>query len=288
MSDELMRQLLLGGATIGLPLILLAAVLIYSVRAQRRVKAQWQQAQAEDPVLAEYTKLEGRIKPGRDWYTVPVLILVMGWTVGIASMNYISEQAGLGMAVGAGVLAFLLAALISFLRGRARRQLAGGTTYQKWGGMRLGLAAFVVIFLANLILVIMSSPRGREWVASGFRLAPDGGQAANANRKAAADVGAGQLPADLPKDVPLYPGATAISLAPSGGVKMLTMQTRDAPAEVAGYYQRELKSNGWKVTATRDKGDKTVVQASKGKRQCTVGIKGAGAQTAISITDTGQ
>jgi hypothetical protein len=59
------------------------------------------------------------------------------------------------------------------------------------------------------------------------------------------------LPADFPKDVPIYPGATVKhAVTPDSGSGMVVIwETPDKVPAVQEYLNRELQAQGWKVAA---------------------------------------
>jgi len=56
----------------------------------------------------------------------------------------------------------------------------------------------------------------------------------------------GGLPANFPKDVPIYPGAKVVAGATSGADAGVTFETSDPPEKVMNLYKEELPRNGWK------------------------------------------
>src|SRR5690349_9105440 len=55
----------------------------------------------------------------------------------------------------------------------------------------------------------------------------------------------GSIPADFPKDVPVYAGAGITSASTAGGMAVAVLTTADAPEKVAAYYKDELEKQGW-------------------------------------------
>ena len=88
-------------------------------------------------------------------------------------------------------------------------------------------------------------------------------------------VSAGQnvaLPADFPKDVPIYKGAT-VKMAGSQGKGMMAMLVISAAqADAAKYYQDELKNQGWEIENSVNTGEVVVLSAKKDQRRCNVSI----------------
>ena len=91
-----------------------------------------------------------------------------------------------------------------------------------------------------------------------------------------------QLPADFPADIPVYPGATVEHVPSTGATVSATLTTPDSLPRVAMYYKEELKKNGWRIDDKRSREDR--VDATKGKRRCTVRLTEAGStRTRITI-----
>ncbi len=92
------------------------------------------------------------------------------------------------------------------------------------------------------------------------------------------EFGAGtKLPANWPKDVPVYPGSTPygnINISGEIGLETVTavLLTNDSVSDVKGYYETELLANGWKIegffTADTDEGMVMTYSAVKGGRMC--------------------
>ncbi len=96
------------------------------------------------------------------------------------------------------------------------------------------------------------------------------------------------LPADWPKDAPVYPGATITysgssnpQAGESGFGAMLT--TKDSAQKVRDYYARELVVQGWKTEATYNADESSVVSATKDTRAFTVVTAEADGATTITL-----
>jgi hypothetical protein len=100
----------------------------------------------------------------------------------------------------------------------------------------------------------------------------------------AGNAAVGSLPADFPKDIPVYTGAGITSASTAGGNVGAVLTTADAPEKVVEFYKAELEKNGWsKPQAVSAAGTNSVI-ARKEKRQLAVGItKAADGKTNISI-----
>jgi len=101
----------------------------------------------------------------------------------------------------------------------------------------------------------------------------------------------GQLPADFPKDIPVYTGATVmaggtVTTGAAAGSNGASFTTSDDPAKVADYYKAELAKQGWTdvKSIAIPGGMGNTVTAMKEKRQLSVGItKGADGKTMIAV-----
>ena len=107
------------------------------------------------------------------------------------------------------------------------------------------------------------------------------------NAATSATVESRALPADFPKDIPLYPGATVNGAASGTRGLGASFSTADAPDSVAEFYESELKEQGWVEVVKLTAGPATSISASKGNRVFAVGLtKGADGRTMISVGET--
>jgi hypothetical protein len=102
--------------------------------------------------------------------------------------------------------------------------------------------------------------------------------------KIAASEGGVALPDNFPKDVPIYSGATVKATYTAGEAMVVVLKTGATIADATKFYQDELKSNGWTIQATMNLGEGSMLQATKGERQCTITTGKDEDQTAISIS----
>src|SRR5216110_1732478 len=68
-------------------------------------------------------------------------------------------------------------------------------------------------------------------------------------QKVVMDMGGGKVPADYPKDVPVYDGAKVI-LSQSASEKNahnLVLESNDPADKIADFYKKGLESNGWNI-----------------------------------------
>ncbi len=101
------------------------------------------------------------------------------------------------------------------------------------------------------------------------------------------NIGSDKIPADFPKDFPIYPGSTVTSsLSGDQGGKSgfwLTLTTKDAESKVATYYGSNLTTNGWKAEATSGNGTGTNWAVSKGNLSGYVTVNNSDNLTSILI-----
>lgn len=96
-------------------------------------------------------------------------------------------------------------------------------------------------------------------------------------QKATLDFGgAGKVPDDYPKDVPVYKNAKVMmstSVAEKNG-RSLVLESSDDTAKIAAFYKKELESGGWKIESTVAAGEMNMVTATKDNRQAMIQIIG--------------
>lgn len=102
------------------------------------------------------------------------------------------------------------------------------------------------------------------------------------------DIGSGKIPDTFPKDFPLYPGVkvtSSLSGAQQGKSNgfWLTLSTADSQDKVVSFYESNLKSNGWTVTATYSAANTSTQTVSKGKMSGTVAITGGSSNKETDI-----
>ena len=96
----------------------------------------------------------------------------------------------------------------------------------------------------------------------------------------------GVLPAEFPRDIPVYPGATVISASSAALGHGAIFSTADAADRVADFYEAELWELGWTEVKKLTAGPATSITATKEERVFAVGLtKGADGKTIISVAD---
>ncbi len=105
-------------------------------------------------------------------------------------------------------------------------------------------------------------------------------------QKVTMDLGGGaKVPADYPKDVPVYDSAKVIMAQSASEKNMhnLVLESTDPPDKIADFYKKGLESNGWKIEGTMNMADVNMFTAVKDKRQAVVQIgKGDGDKRTIT------
>jgi hypothetical protein len=104
---------------------------------------------------------------------------------------------------------------------------------------------------------------------------------------AAAGNGSAALPANFPKDIPMYPGArVAIALDAVGETAghVVTIESSDWPDDVAKFYREKL--SGWKTAMdmkTED-GHTLILRSPDGKRSLTLAATREALKTVATLT----
>lgn len=75
-----------------------------------------------------------------------------------------------------------------------------------------------------------------------------------------------ELPADFPKDIPLYPKRVVQSVNQMGKDRMIGIQATGTVAEVVAFYGTELKNQGWEFAPATPMGEGAMIIANKGPR----------------------
>ncbi len=91
-----------------------------------------------------------------------------------------------------------------------------------------------------------------------------------------------ELPADLPGDIPLYPGASLTWANSDESGSLVSFSTGDDLDSVAKYFRKEFAAQGWLAEASDQPGGRTIL-AVKGSREATVMVSGEGDTTTIDV-----
>jgi hypothetical protein len=98
----------------------------------------------------------------------------------------------------------------------------------------------------------------------------------------------GELPKDWPSDVAIYGGATVLysaSADPATGERgfYAALQSTDAAAEVAAWYQQRIAADGWTVASTTNVNGATYLGAEKDGRTLAVSVTPAEGGSSIML-----
>lgn len=88
---------------------------------------------------------------------------------------------------------------------------------------------------------------------------------------AASDKGVA-LPEGFPNDIPVMPGAVVKMALTTGGNLSVHFSVKSTPADAMKFYEENLKAKGWKIDATMNMGEASMVSAEKDKRKCVLNI----------------
>ena len=95
-----------------------------------------------------------------------------------------------------------------------------------------------------------------------------------------------KIPADFPKDVPLYDGL-AVQQAMSdtaSGMFNVTGGVAAAPETVMAYYKEKTAAQGWKETMSMNAGDMQTLMCEKDDRALSVMVSKDGEKSALSVS----
>lgn len=95
------------------------------------------------------------------------------------------------------------------------------------------------------------------------------GQAGEPGLKAVASENGVPLPAELPKDVPIFKDALVVSALIAGEVMQVQTKFKASLEEGMKFYEEKLKADGWETSVMKMEGANMVI-GKKGQRQCTV------------------
>jgi len=152
----------------------------------------------------------------------------------------------------------------------------------------LGIGCFVIIVLSLLAFSIafavagklVFSPFGENFLkntiekTTGIKLenGKNGEKISITNKKTgeSVELGEGKIPANFPKDFPLYPNAaprgTAIGSEKTTGKGFwLLLETSDSLTKVTSYYDEQLEGKGWTIEETNVLGDGSTYKVKKEK-----------------------
>ena len=93
-----------------------------------------------------------------------------------------------------------------------------------------------------------------------------------------------ELPADFPKDIPLITGAIVMSAREGKDDWSCVLLTSLSIEEAITFYQKELASNGWKITSRSSAAGLTIFYAAKSAQNAIIAVGRGDGGVTISIT----
>jgi hypothetical protein len=155
-------------------------------------------------------------------------------------------------------------------------------------------AAWTAGILSGLFLAILAAlPACRRRGAEKVSYSSDGKAVEVSTPEGTARVAAGDtasVPADFPKDIPIYPGGrvtASFSGSGAGGAgQMVTFETDDAPEKVVAYYKGQLSGRFSNTADMGSAGAHTLVFSDGGgKRSISVVVSGGSSgPTTVQLT----
>jgi hypothetical protein len=92
------------------------------------------------------------------------------------------------------------------------------------------------------------------------------------------------LPEDFPADLPVMPGAKAITVSRSRTEGLYVMWQASSPAqEVVAFYKQKLAADGWVIEREMDLGSQKMLIVGKDDREANVMVGGADDQVQIVL-----
>lgn len=153
----------------------------------------------------------------------------------------------------------------------------------------VGIGCLSILVLAGIALVVAGKllfsnlgatllKKGIEQ-KTGISVNTDTGNMTFTDKETGAElnVGEAKIPADFPKDVPIYPGAKpggtmSGSDKQNGKGYWLVLSTTDDKAKVSAYYAKNLPANGWTADQTVDMGELSIIKATKDTTVTTITV----------------
>jgi hypothetical protein len=96
-----------------------------------------------------------------------------------------------------------------------------------------------------------------------------------------------EIPADFPKDVPIYPKSLLRMASGGGAMRLFGFVLPGTPAEGMAYYEKEFAAQGWQVKPHMAMGNSLMLQGGKGGRTLMLTIGPDGKDTYAQLTLTG-
>lgn len=96
------------------------------------------------------------------------------------------------------------------------------------------------------------------------------------------------IPADFPKDVPIYPKSILQLVSGGGAMRLYGFVLPVAPAEGMAYYEKEFAAQGWQLKPHIAMGNSIMLQGGKGGRTLMLTIGPNGKDTYAQLTLSGK
>lgn len=92
------------------------------------------------------------------------------------------------------------------------------------------------------------------------------------------------LPKEFPQDVAIYPKATVFaSTKDKKGAMSVILKIAGSAAQVATFYEEQLKKGGWEIENTMNMGDITMLQCAKEGRKLAVSVNKGPQETMVTL-----
>jgi hypothetical protein len=97
------------------------------------------------------------------------------------------------------------------------------------------------------------------------------------------DFNQNKVPADYPKDVPIYSPAKVVMSQSSSeqNARNLMLESPDALDKIVDFYKKGLESNGWKSESAMTTAQLTMLNATKDQRQLVLQITDSGGKRGV-------
>lgn len=97
-----------------------------------------------------------------------------------------------------------------------------------------------------------------------------------------------KVPADWPKDIPVYPGIKLDMVSGGPGNYVILGTVSDAPEKGVAFYEKALKDGGWTEAMNMKQPGGAMLMFSKDKRSVAVNVAKAEAGTTLGVTVSSQ
>jgi hypothetical protein len=92
-----------------------------------------------------------------------------------------------------------------------------------------------------------------------------------------------KIPADFPRDIPVYRNVTSVAAIRGDGVRSLHLTSKDPRSAIRAFYRKELAAGGWRVAEAKSTGKNDVILGRKEERTVSVSIMDMGSDRTIRI-----